>query len=83
MRITYIIRQDGDPVETEVAGFKFIAGAETNVDDPEIIAMLSTNPWFRVEGVSPIRGALSEVNRDPTPIQLYKRGPGRPRKVEL
>lgn len=81
MRVTYFIRQDGDPVETEVGGFRFIAGAETNVPDPLILATLAGNPWFRIEGVGPIKGALSEFNRDPTPVQVYKRGQGRHRKV--
>lgn len=81
MRVTYIIRQPDDPIETEVGGFKFFAGAETDVTDPAILAVLAGNPWFRVEGVAPIKGALSADNRDPTPLRLHKRGPGRPRKI--
>lgn len=67
MRITYIIRQPDDPRTTEVAGYRFIAGAATEVHDPEIITMLAGNPWFRVEGFRPLTGDLSEINRDPTP----------------
>jgi hypothetical protein len=81
MRVTYIIRQDGDPVETEVGGFRFMAGAETDVTDPLILATLAGNPWFRIEGMAPIKGALSEFNRDPTPVLVEKRRPGRPSLV--
>ena len=76
MRVTYLIRQPGDPAETEVAGYRFMAGAETEVHEPEIIKMLSANPWFRVEGFRPLTGGLSEQNRDPTPKLV------RPRKYQ-
>lgn len=81
MKITYIIRQEDDPAITYVKGYRFVAGAATEVSDPAVIATLALNPWFLVEGATPIKGDLSEVNRDPTPILVGKRGPGRPRKV--
>lgn len=82
MKITYIVRQPDDPVTTEVKGFRFMAGAETEVDDPEVIETLSGNPWFRIEGAAQIRGSLSPEHRDPTPM-LIKRKPGRPRIIRV
>ena len=63
MKVTYLQRTPHCPVKTEVGGYRFIAGAETDVKDPEIVSMLSRNPWFRVEGVR----LIGEGDNDPAP----------------
>lgn len=84
MRVTYILRQEGDPVETHCFGHRFIAGMETQVHDPEALKSLAGNPWFLIEGLTVKQTELIRDNQDPTPVQVYeKRGRGRPPKVRF
>ena len=66
MKVTYLQRTPACPVKTEVAGYRFIAGAETEVDRADIVEMLSRNPWFRVEGAR----LIGEGEMDPKPVLI-------------
>lgn len=48
--VTYIPRENGDPVDTVWNKLPFHANQARPVSDPAMIAMARNNPWFRVEG---------------------------------
>lgn len=81
MRVTYILRQEDDPLETYCFGHRFVAGMETEVRDPDALASLAGNPWFLIEGLSVKQTEIARDNQSPDPVQVYAKRRGRPPKV--
>lgn len=86
-KVTYL-PQDGDPAETTFHGVNLKANVAVETSNEKLIAMASSNPWFKVEGAAdkpkaaePAKGGKPTPENKPT-VVIPKGNTGEPKTAE-